>query len=108
MPVTLCLNLTPGEPREAVKHLLASRETVVAVPSRHVVDRVEPDAEDEAVLAIWIDGAIERARPVDVRFEVRPSGDRPGPRSRRVGRLVWLGTDVEVYGTYLGPVSDEN
>jgi hypothetical protein len=106
MVVSLCLPPSPGEPREIVVCRLKDRQTVVAVPARHLVARVgNPD--DDAVPAVWLEVATERARPVDVRFEL-VSGS-PGPaRGRLLGRVRWHGRDADVYGTYLGPVSAEN
>jgi hypothetical protein len=108
MPVTLCLPPRPGESLEQLTFLLSQRETVCAVPARHLVRCIEADPRDRSALMVVVDAAVGTARPVDVRFELRALGDRPGVRSRSVGRAVWHGEDVEVYGTYLGPVSDEN
>jgi hypothetical protein len=105
MPVTLCLMLSVGEPRESVKYPLTEREIVVALPARHTIDRVEPDAD---LLCVWIDVPTEPARPVDVRFQVLAPGCDPPSRSRFLGRGVWRGEQADVYGTYLGVVSDEN
>jgi hypothetical protein len=108
MPVTLCLPPRSGESLERLTFVLSEHETVCAVPARHVVRGVEADPQDPSALVVLVDAALGAARPVDVRFEVREVGDRPGVRSRSVGRAVWQNDEVEVYGTYLGVVSDEN
>jgi hypothetical protein len=107
MAVTLCLAPSPGEPREIVRYSLKERQTVIAVPARHVVERVgNPD--DGDVPAVWLDVATERARPVHVRFELRTPGTGGPARGRLLGRVRWQGGDADVYGMYLGPVSEEN
>jgi hypothetical protein len=107
MAVTLCLAPLPGEPREVVRHPLEERQTVIAVPARHLVERVgNPD--DGDVPAVWLDVATERARPVHVRFELRTAGASGPARGRLLGRVRWQGSAADVYGTYLGPVSEEN
>jgi hypothetical protein len=104
MPLTLCLPPSAGEPREVVKCVLNEQRTVLAVPARHLIDRIGIDPEDGSSVAVWIDGASERARPVHVRFEL-VSVDTPAPFS---GQLLGRVGDHDVYGAYLGPVSEEN
>jgi hypothetical protein len=107
MAVTLCLPPSAGEARKIVSYALAERQTVIAVPARHLVDRVgNPD--EDAVPAVWLDIATERARPVHVRFDVVDPGATGPARSRLLGRVRWQGGAADVYGTYLGPVSEEN
>jgi hypothetical protein len=57
---------------------------------------------------VWFDEATQRARPVHVRLELVAPGDRVPLGGRRVGTLTGPGGDLDVYGTYLGPVSEEN
>jgi hypothetical protein len=108
MTTTLCLRPVAGEPCETVKYLLREPRTVVAVAARHVVVQVGLDPDDGATAAVWIDSAVERARPVDVRLELTTSGDRPPVGGRLLGSVAGSSGELAVYGTYLGPVSDEN
>jgi hypothetical protein len=108
MAVTLCLPPSSGEPREIVKYLLSERKTVIAVPARHLVDRVAADADAGGIPAVWLDIATERARPVHVRFELLALGSDAPARSHLLGRVQWQGEEYDVYGAYLGPVSEEN
>jgi hypothetical protein len=43
-----------------------------------------------------------------VRFDVVDPGATGPARSRLLGRVRWQGGAADVYGTYLGPVSEEN
>jgi hypothetical protein len=45
---------------------------------------------------------------VDVRFDIVVAGAAPPSRSRHLGSLSRNGANVDVYGTYLGVVADEN
>jgi hypothetical protein len=107
MGVTLCLAPLAGEPREVVRYQLAERQTVVVAPARHLVDRVG-DPDEGGTPSVWLDVATERARPVHVRFDVVVPGTEGPARGRLLGRVRWQGDDADVYGTYLGPVSEEN
>ena len=108
MAMTLCLAPSAGEPREIVRYLLAERQTVIAVPARHLVDRVGNTDDDDDFPAVWLDVTTERARPVHVRIDLLVPGTSGPARGRLLGRVRWQGSDADVYGTYLGPVSDEN
>jgi len=107
MAVTLCLAPSADEPREIVSYLLAEHQTVVAVPARHLVDRVG-NLDEGSAPAVWLDVATSRARPVHVRFDLLVPGASGPARGRFLGRVRWQGDDADVYGTYLGPVSAEN
>jgi hypothetical protein len=107
MTLTLCLRPTAGEPRATVKFVLTQRRTAVAVAARHLVVEVGLD-DDGTTPAVWIEMATERARPVDVRFELVPRGERVPVGARLVGSVSGPAGEVDVYGSYLGPVSEEN
>jgi hypothetical protein len=108
MTVTLCLRPVAGEPCETVKYLLPGPRTVVAVAARHLVVQVGLDPDNGVTPAVWIDSAVERARPVDVRLELVAAGDRVPVGGRLLGSVAGPAGELAVYGTYLGPVSDEN
>jgi hypothetical protein len=109
MPVSLCLPPTPGEPTDTVKLELADPELVVSLPVRHLIERVEPAPGAPGCIAIWLRVALERARPVHVRFQLIDDGAAaPSARSRRLGTVHRDGADRVVYGTYLGPASEES
>lgn len=108
MTVTLCLRPQAGEPRTTVKCLLTERRTALVVAARHLVMEVGLDPDDGATPAVWIEAATERARPVDVRFELVRPGERAPVGARLLGSVSDSSGEVAVYGTYLGPVSEEN
>lgn len=96
-----------NEPRQLIRYELTEPYTVLEVPARHLVDRIEHDA-GNGDLALWLDAAAERARPVHVRVDFVPEGEGIPPRSHHLGSVVLSGDWVDVYGSYLGVVSDEN
>jgi hypothetical protein len=105
--ISLCMQPLAGEPRELVRYQLPEPATVLEVPARHQVDRIEYDA-DRGDLALWLDVATERARPVHVEIAVVSAGDAGPARSRHLGSVDRSGDRVDLYGSYLGVVSDEN
>ena len=107
MNVTLCIQPMANEPRELIRYALTEPYTVLEVPARHVVDRIEHDSETGG-LALWLDAAAGRARPVHVRVDIVPEGQEVPPRSRHLGSAVLSGDRVDLYGSYLGVVSAEN
>ena len=107
MNVSLCIQPAAGEPRDLIRYELTTPYTVLEVPARHLVDRIEHDRASGG-LALWLDAAAERARPVHVRVDIVPEGGEAPPRSHHLGSVVLSGDQVDVYGSYLGVVSAEN
>jgi hypothetical protein len=86
---------------------------VIELTSRHRITDVAWDPVERAVAMIVEITDPATSRPVDVRIDiVRPGTESDAeaisPRSRRVGHVDRDGEPVEVYGTYLGVVADEN
>jgi hypothetical protein len=107
MNVSLCMPPASGEPRELVRFDLAGPFTVLEVPARHLVDRVEHDPQTGA-LALWLEVASERARPVHVRVDFVEEGGRTPPLSHHLASVESAGRRIELFGSYLGVVSNEN
>ena len=63
----LCLAPAANEPREPVKVPLTEAETTTTLPARHLIDRVAVDPDNPGGLAVWIEVATQRARPVRAR-----------------------------------------
>jgi hypothetical protein len=103
-PATLCLRPAPGEPVETVKYVLREPLTTLAVAARHLIAAIDIDPDDGRTPTVWFDEATHRARPVHVRLELVAHGDRAPVGARQLGTVG----DLDVYGTYLGPVSEEN
>jgi hypothetical protein len=108
MSITLCLPPAANEPREPVKVPLTEAETTTTLPARHLIDRVAPDPDNPGTLAVWIEVATQRARPVDVRFAIVARDATAPPRSQFLGHVMWQDAAADVYGTYLGVNSEEN
>lgn len=106
--MTLCLRPAAGEPIETVKHALREPRTMLAVAARHLVVRIGLDPDDGTTPAVWFDEATQRARPVHVRVELVAPGSRVPVGGRSLGTVVAPNGPLDVYGTYLGPVSEEN
>lgn len=104
-PLTLCLRPVFGEPLASSKYVLREPRTVLAVAARHLIVDISLDPDDGTTPTVWLDEAIERARPVHVRLELVAAGDRVPITGRRLGRVS---NGLDLYGTYLGPVSEEN
>jgi hypothetical protein len=107
MPMTFCLPPYPGELCLPLLVELPGDNSTQQLTARHLVTGVSLSQEGAVQLAIDITDP-STARPVDVRFDVVPAGTDAGARSRLVGSVVRDGTKLDVYGTYLGPVADEN
>lgn len=108
MTATLCLRPVVGEPLGRFKYPLPEARTVLAVAARHVIVEFGLDPDDGATPAVWFEEAAERARPVHVRLELVPLGGRVPVGGRRLATISVPSGDLDVYGTYLGPVSEEN
>jgi hypothetical protein len=113
--VTLCIPPRAGELCAPIRFLLRQDSTVIELTSRHRVTEVGWDAAERAVAIVVEITDPATSRPVDVRFdivavgyEVAVGSDAITARSRRIGEVDRNGTRVEVYGTYLGVVADEN
>ena len=107
MSVSLCMQPTSNEPRELVRYELAEPFTVLEVPARHLVDRVEHDPETGG-LALWLEVASQRARPVHVRVDFVPEGGGTPPLGQHLASIVAAGRRVDLFGSYLGVASSEN
>ena len=107
MNVSLCIQPAANEPRQLIRYELTEPYTVLEVPARHLVDRIEHDSAT-GNLALWLDAAAERARPVHVRVDIVPEGREVPPRSHHLGTVALAGDRVDLYGSYLGVVSAEN
>jgi len=86
MAVTLCVPPRAGELCAPIRFLLRGDSTVVELTSRHRVTEIGWDETEHAVA----------------------EGAQATPRSRHLGSLTRDGETVDVYGTYLGVVADEN
>lgn len=106
MAISLCVPPRNGELCAPVRIRLRSDSSTLELTSRHRVTGVEM-VEDQVVVCVEIADPAT-ARPVDVRFDVQPVGGEVSPRSRLVGRVERDGESLDVYGTYLGVVADEN
>lgn len=107
MAMTFCLGPRPGELCMPLLFELPGDHSTQQLTARHLVNGVSLSPEGAVQVAIDITDP-SSARPVDVRFDVVPAGTAVNSRSRLVGSVVRDGTKLEVYGTYLGPVADEN
>jgi hypothetical protein len=105
--VSLCIQPAANEPRQLSRYELTDPYTVLEVPARHLVNRIEHDPAT-GELALWLDEATERARPVHVRIDIVHEGEEVPPRSHHLGTFVLASDKVDVFGGYLGVVSDEN
>jgi hypothetical protein len=111
--ITLCVPPRAGELCAPIRFLLRRDSTVIELTSRHRITEVAWDQAERAIAMIVEITDPATSRPVDVRFDIKgpgiASGDEPiSPRARRLGAVCRDGQDVEVYGTYLGVVADEN
>jgi stalled ribosome rescue protein Dom34 len=109
MAVTLCVPPRPGELCAPVRILLRQDSVVMELTARHRITSVEWDEREHAVVMVVEITDPQTARPVDVRIDVI-DGDVPqtDTRVRTIGRIVRGGQELEVVGTYLGVVADEN
>ena len=111
--ITLCVPPRAGELCAPIRFLLRGDSTVVELTSRHRVTEVGWDASEGAVVVVVEITDPATSRPVDVRFDIVchdvESGVEAGlARSRHLGFVDRGGQVVDVYGTYLGVVADEN
>lgn len=109
MSITLCVPPRAGELCVLIHFLLRRDSTSMELPSRHRVNGVVWDG-DEQTIALLVEIADPAtSRPIDVRIDVLPEGDpKPGGRTRLIGQVERRGEHLRVYGTYLGVVADEN
>lgn len=109
MPITLCVPPRAGELCAPIRFLLRHDTTVMELTARHRITAVDWDADEHAVAVTVEITDPETARPIDVRFDVvAPDALPPDGRTRKLGRIVRSGEPVDVFGTYLGVVADEN
>lgn len=109
MAITLCVPPRAGELCAPIRFLLRDESTVTELTSRHRITGIDWDAAEHAVAVVVEITDPQTSRPVDVRFDVTPSGTETAPpRSRFLGSLSHDGQTIDVYGTYLGVVADEN
>jgi hypothetical protein len=108
MAVTLCVPPRAGELCAPIRFLLRDDSTVVELTSRHRITEIGWDAGEHAVAVVVEITDPQTSRPVDVRFDIVVAGAAPPSRSRHLGSLSRNGANVDVYGTYLGVVADEN
>jgi hypothetical protein len=113
MAITLCVPPRTGELCAPIRFLLRSDSVVIELTSRHRITEVDWDPQERAVAVVVEITDPATSRPVDVRFDIVRPGDHEGneavsTRSRRIGSVTRDGDEVDVYGTYLGVVADEN
>jgi hypothetical protein len=108
MAITLCVPPRAGELCAPIRFLLRQDSTVIELTSRHRVTEVQWDAAERAVAVVVEITDPATSRPVDIRVDIVAVGSEVSARSRRIGEVDRDGARVEVYGTYLGVVADEN
>jgi len=108
MAITLCVPPRSGELCAPMRFPLNADSTVVELTSRHRITGIDWDATEHVVAVVVEITDPQTSRPIDVRFDVLAGGAAPPPRSRRLGSLSRDGEAIDVYGTYLGVVADEN
>lgn len=108
MAVTLCVPPRNGELCAPVRITLTEQSTFMELTARHRIVGVESDPESDAVVLQVEITDPETARPVHVRFELVEPGSPLAARSVLVGTVDHGGQKVDVIGTYLGVVSEEN
>jgi len=107
MSITFCVPPRPGELCLPLLFRLPDDHSTQQLTARHRVTGVQTAADGTVLVAIEITDPAT-ARPVDVRFDVVPQGERVPGRALLVGTVDRAGAKFDVYGTYLGPVADEN
>jgi hypothetical protein len=107
--VTMCIPPRHGELCVPIRFLLRHDSTVLELTARHRITDVQWDPDEHAVaLHVEITDP-ETARPVDIRFDVGAVGSElHNSRSRLVGQIERDGEVLDLVGTYLGVVADEN
>jgi hypothetical protein len=106
MALSLCVPPRPGELCAPVRLRLPADHSTQQLTSRHRVTGVEAD-DGRVIVHVEITDP-QTSRPIDVRFDVVRSGGPPTARSVLLGTVKPGDEPVEVYGTYLGVVADEN
>lgn len=106
MGMSLCVPPRAGELCAPIRLRLPGDHSTQQLTSRHRVTGVEADG-GRVVVGVEITDP-QTSRPIDVRFDVVPPGERPAARSVLLGTVELAGGPAEVYGTYLGVVADEN
>ena len=113
MAVTLCVPPRPGELCAPVRFLVRGDSVVMELTARHRITSVEWDAAERAVAMVVEITDPQTARPVDVRIDVVDADVGAGTaqadsRTRTIGTVMRDGRELNVVGTYLGVVADEN
>jgi hypothetical protein len=104
---SLCVPPRPGELCAPVLLRLPGDHSTQQLTSRHRVTGVGIDDAGGIRVSVEITDP-QTSRPIDVRFDAVPPGQRPTPRSVLLDTVERGGETLEVYGTYLGVVADEN
>jgi hypothetical protein len=107
MAITFCVPPRDGELCAPLVFELPGDHTTQQLTARHRVTGVQVSQDGKVLVAIDITDPAT-ARPIDVRFDVVPQGTAVAGRAQLVGSVDRNGTKFDVYGTYLGPVADEN
>ncbi|MBY8856804.1 hypothetical protein K7711_09980 [Nocardia sp. CA2R105] len=107
MAVTLCVAPRKGELCAPIRFTLSSDQTFLELTARHLIRKVELGSDDEVVVFVDITDP-ETSRPVHVRFDLIDAGGALGSRGVLVGTIERGGRRLDVVGTYLGVVSEEN
>ncbi|GAA2404885.1 hypothetical protein GCM10010191_10780 [Actinomadura vinacea] len=104
--LSLCVPPRAGELCAPVRLRLPGDHSTQQLTSRHRVTGVEI-GDGGVIVHVEITDP-QTSRPIDVRFDVVPPGPPPTARSVLLGTVKRDGEPLEVYGTYLGVVADEN
>ena len=107
MSLTFCMAPRADELCATVDLELPHDHSTQQLTARHRVTKLATDSEGRVIVTVDITDPAT-ARPVDVRFDVVPADKDLGHRSLLVGTISRERQDWNVYGTYLGPVADEN
>lgn len=106
--ISLCVPPRAGELCAPLVLELPSDQTTQQLTARHLITGVTLGPANTVLVAVEIADPAT-ARPIDVRFDVVPHGLRPpAATARHLGSVERSGRVVDVHGTYLGPVADEN
>ena len=107
MRISLCVPPRPGELCAPLLLALPNDRSTQQLTARHLITGVQAGATDTVLVSVEIADP-STARPVDVRFDVVAGGTSPPAGARLLGSVQRTGAVIDVYGTYLGPVADEN
>lgn len=110
MAVTLCVPPRTGELCAPVRFLLRQDSVVMELTARHRITTVEWDEQENAVAMVVEITDPQTARPVDVRIDIVETGGGANADgcATTIGQIVRDGRELDVVGTYLGVVADEN